>query len=244
MTDETTEAPKRAPRAAKVEPEPTFNITQAIAKVREEAGALAPASKNGVPFAFRGIDGTVAHLVPFLNKYGIITVPNVVYCNVSERQDEKGRTLKTSDVLVAYDFIAPDGSKVSATTPGLADDYADRSTAQAMSVAFRIALLQTFTLPTHSPEPEETGQAVLDQRSAPRSANAVEKARASAAGGEDKLPGLQTKAKVLGGRLKKTAKDLNDLGTKLSEGTEVTDWYNSEVIMAKLVDALEAEATA
>ena len=46
---------------------------------------------------------------------------------------------------------------ITATTGGLANDYADRSTAQAQSVAFRVALLQTFALPTHSPEPEQTG---------------------------------------------------------------------------------------
>ena len=65
--------------------------------------------------------------------------------------------MTTSEILTKFTFYAPDGSNLSATTAGLANDYADRSAAQAQSVAFRVALLQTFALPTHSLEPEQTG---------------------------------------------------------------------------------------
>lgn len=145
-----------APAAAAKE---SLSIYQAISKISEEAGALAPESKGGVPFAFRGIDGTVAHLAPFLLKYGVITVPKVIDHKVSLRE-VGNKAITQSEVTTEFTFYAPDGSSISATTVGLAQDYSDRSAAQAQSVAFRVALLQTFALPTHSKEPEEVGEEV------------------------------------------------------------------------------------
>lgn len=136
----------------------TENIYQIISKIGEEAGALAPEKTGGVPFAFRGVDGTVAHLVPHLRKYGVITVPEVVSQNVTQREVGNNKTITQTEVLTRFHFYAPDGTSVTATTAGLAQDYSDRSTSQAQSVAFRIALLQTFTLPTHDKEPEVAGE--------------------------------------------------------------------------------------
>lgn len=145
---------------AKIEPEthPSegLNIYQILDRISNEAGALAPEAKGGVPFAFRGIDGTVAHLSPLLRKYGVVVVPTVTQKAVSSAASGN-KVVTTTDLTTQFTFYAPDGTNVVATTAGLANDYADRSTAQAQSVAFRVALLQTFALPTHSPEPEQTG---------------------------------------------------------------------------------------
>lgn len=132
------------------------NIYQLINRISQEAGALAPEKTGGVPFSFRGIDAVVAHLTPLLNKYGVVVIPEVHEHNVSSAPSGN-KVVTTSDVKTTYRFYAPDGTYVAATVAGLANDYADRSAAQAQSVAFRVALLQTFHLPTHSPEPEQTG---------------------------------------------------------------------------------------
>lgn len=137
-------------------PSEGLNIFQILDRISSEAGALAPEARGGVPFAFRGIDGTVAHLSPLLRKYGVIVVPSVTQKNVTSAPSG-GKVVTTTDLTTEFTFYAPDGTHVVATTAGLANDYADRSTAQAQSVAFRVALLQTFALPTHSPEPEQTG---------------------------------------------------------------------------------------
>lgn len=159
MTDETTTTEPRG-------------IIQILATIGKEAGAVAPEKKTGVPFPFRGVDMVVNHLSPYLQKYGVVVVPNVLSAVTTSREDKSGKTVKTTDLLTRFDFHAPDGSVISATTAGLADDYADRSAAQAQSVAFRVALLQTFALPTQSPEPEQSGQVVLDgQDAAPRPNN-------------------------------------------------------------------------
>ena len=147
-------------------PTADLNIYQIIAKISEEAGALAPtkADGSGLAFAFRGVDAVVAHLTPFLNKYGVIIVPEVLDRETTARElvnrdgTLNGKAITQTDLRTAFTFYAPDGSNVTATTHGLAQDYADRSAAQAQSVAFRVALLQTFHLPTHDKEPEVAGE--------------------------------------------------------------------------------------
>lgn len=241
MTEETEKKPTRA-RAAKVEEAPTMNIYQRIAAISREAGALAPESKGGVPFAFRGIDGTVAHLSGLLNQYEVFAVPQIQSHIITER-DAGNRVVKTAQVEVKYIFFGPDGDSVEVTTPGLADDFADRASAQAMSVAFRIALLQLFHLPTHTREPEETGEDVMQNRGAAKSSApaALQKANAVKAGAADTLLQLQTKAKALGKNLGLEVAELNAMGAELSGGKSPEVWFVDPTVMGKLVEALEAK---
>lgn len=254
MTD-TAETPKptRA-KTAKAADAPELNIFQRVAAISAEAGAMAPESKGGVPFAFRGIDGTVAHLTPFLNKYGVFLAPNVEEKEVRERElyDKQGtatgRIVKTTDLVLKWDVYGPDGYGFSFSTAGLADDFADRSTAQAHSVAYRIALLQLFHLPTHTREPEETGQDVLNAAEAggpaPRAAKAVEAAKAASAPPAANATRLQQEAKALGRKLGKESADLNALGMKISGKTNVDDWFHDVAVMTKVVETLKAEDAA
>lgn len=237
---------KTTTRAAK---EPELNIYQRINLISQEAGALAPEAKGGVPFAFRGIDGTVAHLTPFLHKYGVFNTSKVLSHIITEREANGGRVVKTAQVEVEFTFFGPDGSSVVMVTPGLADDFADRASAQAMSVAYRIALLQLFHLPTHTKEPEETGQAVMDGAgaSAPRAPKAVAAAQGNGqgqapAGPALNLTKLQGEAKAYGKQLGKGSDDLNALGARLGDG--IADWFNDAGVMAKIVAELKAEAAA
>jgi hypothetical protein len=142
---------------AVVEP---LNIFQIISKISEEAGALAKtmAEGSGLKFAFRGIDGVINHLSPYFQKYGVVVIPAVVDKVTSTREIQGGKAITQTDLTVMFTFYAPDGTSVAAQTVGLAQDYADRSAAQAQSVALRVALLQTFFLPTQDREPEVAGE--------------------------------------------------------------------------------------
>lgn len=241
-----TEAKTTTARAAKAK-EDELSIYQRINLISQEAGALAPEAKGGVPFAFRGIDGTVAHLTPFLHKYGVFLSP-VVQSHIVTPTAVGTRTVKTTEVEVTYVVYGPDGrSDIEITVPGLADDFADRSSAQAMSVAYRIALLQLFHLPTHSKEPEETGQGVMDAAASAtpaRGPKPVETAKATAAqaspGGN--LVALQSKAKALGKALGKEPDQLNAMAETLKG--DVEDWFNNAGVMSKIVKALEDEQKA
>lgn len=108
-------------------------------------------------YPFRGIDGTVNVLGPALREAGVFVTPEVldsVTRDVQTTQDKKSRE---TTVRVKFTFWAEDGSQVSAVVPGESLDVSDKGTAKAMSVAFRIALLQVFALPTQEPSTDDNG---------------------------------------------------------------------------------------
>lgn len=223
-----------------------LNIVQLISLISKEAGALAPESKGGVPFPFRGVDGTVNHLAPFLQRYGVVVVPRVIKA-VTTPNAVGNRTVKTTEVETEFTFYAPDmKTSVTATTAGLADDFADRSAAQAQSVAYRIALLQTFTLPTQSPEPEQTGEVVQNGRAEaasapaappqPRSMNAVDAARQAPA--EKSVDQLFLDLRAEAGKRGLTGAQMNEYAK--SEGAATADWIKDRDILVKVAAKVAA----
>lgn len=149
---------------ATIEPAEGGSIIQIISKIAQEAGALAPEQKGGVPFAFRGIDAVIKHLSGHLDDHGVVHTSRVLSKETSFRPffdregNPNGKGITQTDLLVEYTFWAPDGSFLKTEAAGLAQDHADRSAAQAQSVALRVALLQMFHLPTTDKEPEERGE--------------------------------------------------------------------------------------
>lgn len=209
------------------------NIYQIISAISKEAGPLAAEKAGGVPFAFRGINAVVDKLAPLLNKYEVITVPEVLEHKVTSNPSGN-KVVTTTEILAHYHFYAPDGSKVTATTAGLANDYADRSSAQAQSVAFRTALLQTFTLPSSDPEPEQTGV----EREAP-SAQPVAAAKPPV-GQQKSVATLTEEIKAIIGDPESgyEATDINALGTKISGGD--AKWKTKANYLEATIKAVKA----
>lgn len=226
-------------------------VYERIVDITREMKVLEPQRSpgGGISFAYRGVDATVAHVSDLLNTHGVFIYPSRSETIVHEREpDARGRIVKTTEVTVTYTVAGAKGDSFEVQTSGLADDFADRSTAQAQSVAYRVALLQLFHIPASGKDPEETGQAVEDGRAetggAPRSAPAVEKAKAAgkpAAASGVPIAKLQAEAKALGKKLGKGSDDLNALGSKVSAETGVADWFNDQASMAKVVAELKAE---
>lgn len=215
----------------------TQQIYGLISTISKEAGALEPTSKAGLPFPFRGVDGVVNHVSSLMQKYGVIVVPTVIEHTVVPRE-VGNRVVKTTMVTTTFTFYAPDGSFIQATTAGLADDFGDRSTAQAQSVAFRIALLQTFTLPTQSPEPEQTGQAVDDELSKIPVAQVTKPVKPPTAT-EVKIEETRAKiTKYIGAKILE-GEDVNKIGDEVSGGKARRVWTNSAPDMAKLLVEIE-----
>lgn len=164
MTEENENTAETKPRATRTpKKEESLNIYQIISKISQEAGALAPEKNGGLNFPFRGIDGTVAHLAPHLRSNGVVVIPSVLEQDVTAREIGNNKVITQVSLTTKFTFYAPDGSSVEAITAGLAQDYSDRAAAQAQSVAFRVALLQVFALPTHSKEPEVAGEEVIKE---------------------------------------------------------------------------------
>lgn len=133
-----------------------MEIIKLLSAVMADVGGVGKNERNAHQgFQFRGIDAVVNAVSPALRKHGVVVVPEVL--NVSHETVEVGakRTQQASvHVTVAYRFYAPDGSNVTATVAAESMDSGDKATAKAMSVAFRIALLQALCLPTDEPDPD------------------------------------------------------------------------------------------
>ena len=131
-------------------------IFAAMSAVMNDVSSVSKDERNaGQGFNFRGIDAVVNAVGPALRKHGVIVVPRVQSCDYSTIEiGEKRKATAHVRVVVEYIFIAQDGSTISCTTAGEAMDAGDKATAKALSVAFRIALLQALALPTSEPDPD------------------------------------------------------------------------------------------
>lgn len=150
------------------------NVYQAINAIMED---LEPISKdkrasygsgNG-GYAYRGVDDVMNALQPLMKKHGLFVVPHVISQEREERVEEKeyiaeewneqerkkvkvpkikvART-KFSILTVEYTFYALDGSSVTATVIGEGMDSGDKASNKAMSVAYKYACFQVFSIPT------------------------------------------------------------------------------------------------
>ena len=133
-----------------------MEIFAALSAVMADVSSVSKDERNaGQGFNFRGIDAVVNAVGPALRKHGVIVVPRVQSCDYATIEiGEKRKATAHVRVIVEYIFIAQDGSTISWTTAGEAMDLGDKATAKAMSVAFRIALLQALALPTSEPDPD------------------------------------------------------------------------------------------
>lgn len=142
-------------RAAPSVSEPQ-TIFQIFAAAKNEVRAVGKDQRNQQQnFNFRGVDAVVNAAAPALDKHGVITVPvleEVEYTTVEVGQ--KRTPMAHVRVRVTYRFHGPAGDHFDAVVPGEAMDSGDKGTAKAMSVAYRIALIQALNLPTSDEDPD------------------------------------------------------------------------------------------
>lgn len=236
MADETTEK-KAAPARATADKR---TVVQRMLDIAAEVGVLEPSKSGGVPFAFRGVDATVAHLAPLLNKHGVIVMPTDV-SHITTQREVGSKVVTKAEVEVTYTFYGATGDSISVKVPGQADDFADRSTAQAMSVAFRIALLQTFHIPAFGNE-EQFSEDTKSNREA-AAAEAVSRAKgASAPAG--KKPGLNPaegmRRAILAAAKNKSMEgaELNEFAEKVT-GKGTDDWWDDPDELNKILVAIQ-----
>lgn len=136
-------------------PEPTQKIYAALAAVMADVDHVAKQDRNEhQKFMFRGIDAVVNAVGPALRKHKVIVVPDIESVTHSAVTTSTNKPANACRVVVAYHFIAVDGSLITAKVAGEAWDHGDKATPKAMSVAFRTALLQALALPTDDPDPD------------------------------------------------------------------------------------------
>ena len=160
-------AATKTTRAAKPADD-TRTVFQRVIDITRNMPVLEPekAPGGGIAFKYRGVDATVAHVTPLLNEHGVFITPSGMEHIVTENVLQNGKTVKTSQVITTFTVYGLLGDSFTVQTAGLADDFSDRSAAQAQSVAYRVALLQLFHIPASGKDPEQTGQEVEDSRTA------------------------------------------------------------------------------
>lgn len=131
-------------------------IFEALNKVKSSIGAVGKNERNTMQnFNFRGVDSVVNAAAPALNEHGVVITPEVLDSSYEVAEFGSKRTpMGHVQVKVRYTFWGPAGDSVSATVLAESADSGDKACAKAMSVAYRIALLQTLNLPTTDPDPD------------------------------------------------------------------------------------------
>ena len=120
-----------------------------IADCMRQLGAIGKTSKNAQQgFMYRGVDAVMNALNPVLTANHVFCVPEVLEQHREERQTRNGGNLIYSSLKMCYTLYAEDGSSVSATVIGEGMDSADKSSNKAMSVAYKYAMFQIFSIPT------------------------------------------------------------------------------------------------
>lgn len=136
-----------------------MKIHEAITAVMVDVGAVDKGGNNKMQgFKFRGIDQVVNNVSPSLKKFGVVIAPIASEATYVERTNQKGNAVIDSRVRVTYRWIGPENDFLDVTVVAEARDLADKATAKAMSVAFRTCIIQTLSLPTDEPDPDEDYQ--------------------------------------------------------------------------------------
>ena len=126
-----------------------------IAAVMDEVQALGKTDRNKAQgFNFRGIDAVMNTVGPALRKHGGFIVPNTEKIEYSGITAKSGGQLNVARVVVKYEVHGQTGAPVIGSVAAEAFDSGDKSTAKAMSVAYRTFILQLLCLPTHEPDPD------------------------------------------------------------------------------------------
>lgn len=133
-------------------------IYGAINAVMGELGAIGKDKRNAQQgFNYRGVDDVMNALNPLMVKHRLFCVPEVLEQTREQRTTAKGGALVYSILTMRYTLIAEDGSSIAAVVIGEGMDSGDKASNKAMSVAYKYAMFQIFSIPTeemHDPDAE------------------------------------------------------------------------------------------
>lgn len=132
-------------------------IMQALASVMRDVQAVGKDGFNtNQKYKFRGIDAVVNAVGPAFREHGVIATPEVETSTFRDVKTSGGKPSRECTLTVRYRFYGPAGDFIEAVVPGESMDSGDKGAAKAMSVAYRIALLQVLCIPTDDVDPDES----------------------------------------------------------------------------------------
>lgn len=124
-------------------------IAVALAKVMAELPAIGKerhqTEGQGVQYAYRGIEQVTRECQTLFAKHGVVVVPSVQSISVKDITVNSKPWTDTT-LIVNYQLVGPDGSKLEATTVGIGRDNSDKGANKAMTQAFKYLLLQVLCI--------------------------------------------------------------------------------------------------
>lgn len=147
-----TAAPAEGAAPAPAAPRPIYELI-ADAMIAVDAVGKNGYNKHG-NYAFRGIDDVIDAVGPIFRQLRIVPIPKLQKVTYRDVLTSNGKPSKETTLEIVYRFRGPAGDYEDVIVPGESMDSADKGTAQAMSVAYRIALLQLLCIPTNAPDPD------------------------------------------------------------------------------------------
>lgn len=134
----------------------TPTIYAAMSAAMDEVQAVRKEGFNeSQRYNFRGIDQVVNAVGPIFRKHKIIPVPYMCAAKYRDVLTSTGKPSREVTVEAEYRFYGPAGDFITATVPGESMDTGDKGTPKAMSVAYRIVLLQMLCIPTDDRDPDQ-----------------------------------------------------------------------------------------
>jgi hypothetical protein len=151
-----------------------FGAINAVQAAMAEIGISKSRKNQGQNYQFRGIDEVMNALAPVLVDAKLAIFPRFTERQCEPRATAKGGVMWTATVRGDFDFVSTeDGSIVTATTYGEAQDSADKATNKAMSAAFKYACFQAFCIPTEG-DGDHDADAVTPEPTRPALAPVIE----------------------------------------------------------------------
>lgn len=140
---------------AEQQPAAKPTVVEVLSRVMEDVRAVRKGDRNQQQnYQFRGVDAVVNAVGPALRRHGVVVVPILQKVAYRDVQTSTGKPSRECTVEVAYRFYGPAGDHIECVTPGESMDFGDKGAPKAMSVAYRIALLQALCLPTDDTDPD------------------------------------------------------------------------------------------
>lgn len=174
-----------------------ISAAESIARTLQKVKSVGKDSRNQQQgFNYRGIDAVMNAVHPVLAEVGGFIVGEVLEQEADSFTSAKGAAGTWVRLRVKYSWHGTDGGEpISGVVSSEANDFADKATAKAWSVALRTFLLQTLLLPTDDPDPDQSyieGAAPRKQRQTQETVAAAVNAISAAADADalDKLVDL------------------------------------------------------
>ena len=136
-------------------PKNVYQLISAVSAEIAKTGIGKNQTNTHQRYQFRGIDDLYNAIGPILAKHGLLMLPEIVNKRYEDRQS-KDKTMIYAYVTMQYTFVsANDGSKHTITVCGEASDTSDKASNKAMSMAYKYACIQSFSIPIVGKEDSE-----------------------------------------------------------------------------------------